>query len=82
MSSGGGEREWEYEKILRKIKEAGGLSEESFRPYLEVARAGMLKPSAGGAGIGIERLVRYIVGAKHIAEVQPFPRVPGIPAVI
>ncbi len=51
VSSGGGEREWEYEKILRKIKEAGGLSEESFRPYLEVARAGMLKPSAGGPGL-------------------------------
>lgn len=78
--SSGGEREWEYEKILRKIREAG-LSEEAFRPYLEVARAGMLKPSAG-AGIGMERLVRYIVGARHIAEVQPFPRVPGIPAVI
>lgn len=78
--SSGGEREWEYEKIQRKIREAG-LSEEAFRPYLEVAKAGMLKPSAG-AGIGIERLVRYIVGAKHIAEVQPFPRVPGIPAVI
>lgn len=44
--SSGGEREWEYEKIQRKIREAG-LSEEAFRPYLEVAKAGMLKPSAG-----------------------------------
>jgi asparaginyl-tRNA synthetase len=78
--SSGGEREWEYEKILRKIREVG-LSEEAFRPYLEVAKAGMLKPSAG-AGMGIERLVRYIVGAKHIAEVQPFPRVPGVPALL
>lgn len=78
--SSGGEREWEYEKILGKLREAG-LSEEAFRPYLEVAKAGLLKPSAG-AGIGVERLVRYIVGAGHIAEVQPFPRVPGIPAVI
>ncbi|WP_257789298.1 asparagine synthetase A [Thermococcus gorgonarius] len=78
--SSGGEREWEYEKILAKIR-SSGLSEESFRPYLEVAKAGLLRPSAG-AGIGIERLVRYIVGAEHIAEVQPFPRIPGIPAVI
>ncbi|WP_048058409.1 asparagine synthetase A [Pyrococcus yayanosii] len=76
----GGEREWEYGKIIRKIRDAG-LSEEAFRPYLEIARAGKLRPSAG-AGIGVERLVRFIVGAKHIAEVQPFPRVPGIPAVI
>ncbi|ASJ06550.1 asparagine synthetase A [Thermococcus pacificus] len=78
--SSGGEREWEYEKILARIR-SSGLSEESFRPYLEVAKAGLLRPSAG-AGIGVERLVRYMVGAKHIAEVQPFPRVPGVPAVI
>ncbi len=78
--SSGGEREWEYGKILSKIR-SSGLSEESFRPYLEVAKAGLLKPSAG-AGIGVERLVRYMVGAKHIAEVQLFPRIPGVPAVI
>ncbi|ASI98232.1 asparagine synthetase A [Thermococcus celer] len=78
--SSGGEREWEYGVIVRKMRRAG-ISLEAFRPYLEVARAGLLKPSAG-AGIGVERLVRYMVGAKHIAEVQPFPRVPGVPAVI
>ena len=78
--SSGGEREWEYEVIVRKMKKAG-ISLEAFRPYLEVAKAGLLKPSAG-AGIGVERLIRYMVGAEHIAEVQPFPRIPGVPAVI
>ena len=78
--SSGGEREWEYEVIVRKMMEAG-ISLDAFRPYLEVAKAGLLRPSAG-AGIGVERLVRYMVGAKHIAEVQPFPRIPGVPAVI
>ncbi|NJE09628.1 asparagine synthetase [Thermococcus sp. MAR1] len=78
--SSGGEREWEYEVIVSKMKKAG-ISLEAFRPYLEVAKAGLLRPSAG-AGIGVERLVRYMVGAKHIAEVQPFPRIPGVPAVI
>ncbi len=78
--SSGGEREWQYEVIVRKLKD-GGLSLEAFRPYLEVAKAGLLKPTAG-AGIGVERLVRYLVGAKHIAEVQPFPRIPGVPAII
>ncbi|WP_281400580.1 asparagine synthetase A [Thermococcus camini] len=78
--SSGGEREWEYEVIASKMKKAG-ISLEAFRPYLEVAKAGLLRPSAG-AGIGVERLVRYMVGAKHIAEVQPFPRIPGVPAVI
>jgi asparaginyl-tRNA synthetase len=36
-----------------------------------------LKPSAG-AGIGIERLVSWITGAKHIGETQLFPKIPGI----
>lgn len=78
--SSGGEREWEYERIVRRLEEAN-MSLEAFRPYLEVAKAGKLKPSAG-AGIGMERLVRFITRKKHIAEVQPFPRVPGIPAII
>ncbi len=78
--SSGGEREWGYEAIVRKMKMAG-LSPEEFGSYLEFARAGLLRPSAG-AGIGVERLVRYIVGAEHIAEVQPFPRVPGAPVFV
>ncbi len=78
--SSGGEREWEYGRIVRRLEE-GGLSLDAFRPYLEVAKAGKLKPSAG-AGIGMERLVRFVTRRKHIGEVQPFPRVPGIPAII
>ena len=78
--SSGGEREWEYERILEKMRKAG-INPSMFGPYLEVAKAGMLKPSAG-AGIGIERLVRYVAGVEHIAEVQPFPRIPGAPAVV
>ncbi len=41
-----------------------------------MAKEGRLKPTAGG-GIGMERLVGWIAGVKHIAECQPFPRVPG-----
>lgn len=72
----GGEREWEYERILRRIEE-DGISPESYRDFLEIARMGLLKPSAG-AGLGIERFLRFLVGAKHIKEVQVFPRVPGV----
>jgi len=31
-----------------------------------------------GARIGVERLVSRLVGAKHIGEVQPFPKIPGV----
>ncbi|MEM3445264.1 MAG: asparagine synthetase A [Thermoplasmata archaeon] len=76
----GGEREHEYEKIIAKLERAK-LSPSNFWPYLEIARKGLLKPSAG-AGIGIERLVRYFTGLPHIEEVQVFPRIPGVPAVV
>jgi len=72
----GAEREYEYEKIVRKI-ERDGLSKEDYKLLLDLARERKLKPSAG-AGLGIERFVAYLVGAKHVAEVQPFPRIPGL----
>ena len=76
----GGEREWEYERILSRIKR-DGLDIKRYRIFLEIAKSGLLKPSAG-AGIGIERFVRYITGAKHIGDIQPFRRVPGEPVVV
>ena len=72
----GARREWEYEKISGKMKR-DGVREENFTVLLRLAREGRLKPSAGG-GIGVERLVSWIVGARHLGEVQPFPKIPGI----
>lgn len=71
----GAEREYEYEKIVKKL-ERDGIRREEYYLLLELAREGRLKPSAG-AGLGIERFIAYICGAKHVAEVQPFPRIPG-----
>lgn len=71
----GAKREWEYTKILKKI-ERDQVKKENYALVLKLAKEGRLKPSAGG-GIGIERLVGWIAGVKHIAETQPFPRVPG-----
>ena len=74
----GGEREHKYERIVRRMKELEkeGRDYSSFKDYLEVAKMGLLKPSAG-AGIGVERLLRFLCGKKHIKEVQLFPRIPG-----
>ncbi|MCD6208725.1 MAG: asparagine synthetase [Thermoproteales archaeon] len=71
----GAEREWEYKRIISRIT-ADGLDPKNFEPYLALAREGLLVPSAG-AGIGIERLVRFATGAEHIGDIQPFRRVPG-----
>jgi len=72
----GAKREWEYKKILTKI-DRDQIKKENYALILKLAKEGKLKPTAGG-GIGMERLVGWITGAKHIAETQPFPRVPGI----
>lgn len=71
----GARREWEYEKIAAKMARDGVL-EENYRLLLGLAKEGRLRPSAG-AGIGVERLVAWISGARHVGEVQPFPKVPG-----
>ncbi|MCW4017894.1 MAG: asparagine synthetase A [Candidatus Bathyarchaeota archaeon] len=71
----GAKREWEYEKIMKKI-ERDEVKKENYALLLKLAKEGKTKPSAG-AGIGIERIVGWATGVKHIAETQPFPRVPG-----
>jgi asparaginyl-tRNA synthetase len=75
----GAEREYEYETIMRKIT-AHELDKSRYTPYLELAKTGLV-PSAGG-GFGVERLARYIAGAKHVGDVQLFRRVPGEPVVV
>jgi asparaginyl-tRNA synthetase len=71
----GAKREWEYRKISKKI-ERDKVKKENYALILTMAKEGKLKPCAGG-GIGIERLVGWISGVKHVAECQPFPRIPG-----
>jgi len=71
----GGEREYEYDQIVRRMKEAGmDLSEYS--DYLKVAEEGKLRPSAGG-GFGVERMLRFLTRSDHVRDVQLFPRIPG-----
>jgi asparaginyl-tRNA synthetase len=71
----GAEREYEYTKLLRKM-DRDGLNRDDYGLLLKLAREGRLKPSAG-AGLGIERFISYLSGTDHVAEVQPFPRIPG-----
>jgi len=72
----GSRRECKYSKMMKKM-ERDNIRKENYDLLLTLAKKGKLKPSAG-AGIGIERLVSWIVGAKHIGETQPFPKIPGI----
>jgi asparaginyl-tRNA synthetase len=71
----GAKREWEYSKFVEKM-ERDQVKKETFAILLKLAKEGRIKPSAG-AGIGMERIVGWVTGVKHIAEIQPFPRIPG-----
>jgi asparaginyl-tRNA synthetase len=72
----GARREFEFGKIIKKMKR-DDVRQDNYGLLLKLAEERRLKPSAG-AGIGIERLVSWITGAKHIGETQLFPKIPGI----
>ncbi len=68
---GGGEREWRYEELTRRIKE-NNLPQEAFEWYLDLRRFGAAPHS--GFGLGLERTLAWICGIHHIRETIPFPR--------
>ncbi|MCH8287629.1 MAG: asparagine--tRNA ligase [Candidatus Marinimicrobia bacterium] len=68
---GGGEREDNYDIIHKRLKEYG-LSVKEFEWYLDLRKYGTFPHS--GFGMGIERVVAWICGLKHIRESIPFPR--------
>ncbi|MEM0127645.1 MAG: asparagine synthetase A [Thermoplasmatales archaeon] len=70
----GGEREFEYDRIRERIRKKG-QREEDFSLLLEASKIG-LHPSSG-FGIGIERLVRFIIGSSDISAVTLFPKTIG-----
>jgi len=72
----GARREFEYEKLVKKM-ERDNVNKENYRVLLDLSKRGRIKPTAG-AGIGIERLISWIVKADHVGDVQLFPRVPGM----
>lgn len=71
----GSKREWNYEKIVRKM-ERDEIVKENYKVLLNLAKEGRIVSSAG-AGIGIERLVSWLAGTNHIGETQLFPKIPG-----
>jgi len=70
----GGEREFEYKRIKKRMKIKGKRYSE-FKDYLKIAEKGL--PPSAGFGIGIERLTLYICGLKKIEETTLFPKIPG-----
>ncbi|MEM1988651.1 MAG: amino acid--tRNA ligase-related protein [Candidatus Woesearchaeota archaeon] len=71
----GGERETDYDIIVRKLSKKPEMLKK-YETFIELAKRKLLVPSAG-AGFGVERLIGFVTGKKHIKDVQLFPRIPG-----
>lgn len=68
----GAEREFEYERILSRMHELR-MNIEPYNGYLEASRRGYI-PRTAGAGLGVQRLVKYVAGRRAIKDVCLFDR--------
>ena len=68
---GGSQRIHDYALLKQRIEEHG-LPLDAFAWYLDLRRYGSVPHS--GFGLGLERTLAWIVGAQHLREVIPFPR--------
>ena len=71
----GGEREYTYEGVLRRMRMKGEKISD-YEWYLDMLKDGI--PPSAGFGIGVERLTRWICGLENIWDAVPFPKVPGV----
>lgn len=68
---GGSVREDSLEYLQERVQ-AHGLSEKDLDWYLDLRRFGSVPH--GGFGLGLERMVAWVCGLKHVREAIPFPR--------
>ena len=71
---GGSQREENYEKLLKRMKELN-MNTKELEWYLNLRRYGTCIHS--GFGMGFERLLIYLTGVENIRDVIPYPRTPG-----
>ena len=67
---GGSQREERYDRLLKKMEEAG--NQKGLEWYLDTRRYGGCIHS--GFGIGFDRLLMYLTGVTNIRDTEPFPR--------
>lgn len=68
---GGSERIWEHDELMKRIKE-NKLNRKDYEWYIDLRKYGSFPHS--GFGLGIERLVKWMLGLEHIRDAIPFPR--------
>ncbi len=68
---GGGQRIHDPELLEQRIKEHN-LPREAYAWYVDLRKYGSVPHS--GFGLGVERMLSWLCGIKHIRETIPFPR--------
>ncbi len=71
----GSEREFEYVKIITRMRETGE-NPSKYAWYLDVVRNGI--PNSAGFGIGVERLTRWVTGLDSVWQATAFPKLAGV----
>ena len=71
---GGSQREENIDMLLDRMRDEN-MNPEDYEWYLDLRRYGSVPHS--GFGLGIERMLAWICGLKHVRETIPFPRLMG-----
>jgi asparaginyl-tRNA synthetase (EC 6.1.1.22) len=69
---GGSERVWNLEELTARMEELK-LKRENYAWYTDLRRFGSV-PHAG-FGMGMERVIKWLLRLDHIRDAIPFPRV-------
>lgn len=71
---GSGVREGDYTRLTARLLESG-LKPEDYAEYLDMRKFGFGMTS--GMGLGVDRMLTWLLGKTSIREVVTFPRFPG-----
>ena len=71
---GASARETNIERLIERLR-ATGAAVEDYEWYLDLRRHGSV-PHAG-FGLGVERILRWMLRREHIRDTTPFPRTPS-----
>ena len=68
---GGGQRVHDYDQLHQRVLD-DGLDPDNYSWYMDLRRWGTVPHS--GFGLGIERVLMWMLGLEHIRDTIPFPR--------
>ena len=71
---GGGQRIHDYNQLIERLRE-NGLNPEDYQWYLDLRKYGSIPHS--GFGLGIERMLWWLLKLPHIRDACLFPRTPA-----